>query len=463
MDSRPVEPATVKRLSRKALWRIMPLAGFLGLVAFLDRISLAFAGPQGMNESLAMTATMFGFAVGVFTVGYVLFEVPTAGMATRAGSRRWIVRILITWGSLQCLIAFVPNFEVLVVLRFLLGVAEAGFTPTIYYYMTTWFTRAYRPLAFVVYGAIIQLSSVFGPIVSAGIITAGDALPTAERFPGWRFLLLVLGVLAVASAIPARLGIVEKPQEARWLTPVEQQQYTAILASDATAANIPHQSIGATIRDWRPWVIGLGFLAINYAAYTIQVWTPTIVIGFQELFGTDFTIFQSAMLSGIPAFVAIVWGFAISWVAGRTGQSGVLIAGSVTLGMVGCLWTTVAGDPTILIVALAMVAMAGISGTLFMPMVSRVFTGAAAYSAIAIVNSLGAAASFFSPIVTGFLIDVTGNTNAGFYFIAILLVAGAGIALLTQRLAARTQLTEGRFDDGAGRVPPVEPEAEAVG
>ncbi|NKX56552.1 MFS transporter [Arthrobacter mobilis] len=447
METRAIDPAIVRNLSRKVMWRIMPLAGFLGLVAFLDRISLAFAGPQGMNDSLAMTATMFGFAVGIFTVGYVLFEVPTAGLATKAGSRKWITKILITWGLLQCVIAFAPNFETLIVLRFLLGVAEAGFTPTIYFYITAWFTRAYRPLAFVIYGSTIALSSIFGPIISAGLISAGNALPFAEAFPGWRFLLLFLGLLAVASAIPAHFGIVETPKEARWLNDTEKQQYADILAADAKGANIEHQSIMTTIGDWRAWVLGLGFFAINYASYTIQVWTPTVVTGFQEQFGTTFNMFQSALLAGIPMLIAMIYAFGLSWIAGKTGQSGILIAGSAVLGGIGCLWTTVAGDPSVLIIALAMVGMAGMSGNLYMPLVSRVFAGAGAYSAIAIVNSLGAAASFFSPIVTGYLIDTTGNTNAGFYFIAGLLVIGAAIAVMAQRMAAKTQLTDGKFDE----------------
>lgn len=431
--------AELRRLSRKALWHIMPLVGGLGLVAFLDRLSIAFAGPMGMNEDLGLTATMFGLAVGIFTIGYVLFEVPTAGLATKAGTRKWVMQILAVWGTIQCIIAFAPNAEVMVVLRFLLGVAEAGFTPTIYFFITTWFVRSYRPLAFVIYGSSIGLSSIFGPLIATSIINAGNALPFAELFPGWRMLLLVLGVLALVSIVPASRGLISTPYDAKWLTGAEQRSYAAMLAADTEDSNLEHRSIGQTIRDWRPWVVGIGFFALNYAAYTIQVWTPTVVLGFQEQFGTTFSSYQSALLAGIPVMVGAAYALLLARIAGRTGNSGVLIAGSAVLGAAGCLWTVVAGNPMLLILALAMVSMAGQSGVLYMPLVSRVFAGAAAYSAIAIVNSLGAFASFVSPIVTGWVIDTTGNTNAGFVFIACLLIAGAAIGLVAQRLARQTE------------------------
>ncbi|KAF0957989.1 MFS transporter [Rhodococcus sp. T7] len=441
IETGTTDPALIKHLSRKALWHLMPLLGFLCFVSMLDRISLAFAGPHGMNEDLALTATMFGFVVGVFTIGYVLVEVPTAGWATKMGPRRWIIRVLLVWGAIQCLIAFAPNYEILVVLRFLLGAAEGGFAPAIFYFITMWFVRSYRPFGFMLIGGFYSLASIVGPILGAGIISMGNA-GFLNSLSGWRILLLILGLLAIVAAIPASIGLVESPSKARWLSDPEKEQYAKILSADAEVANTPHKSVIATIRDWRPWVIGMGYFGVTYAMFTIYIWTPTMVSQFAERFGTTFNVYQSALLAGLPTLIAVAYNLVMSRLAGRRGWSGKLVASGAVIGAIGALWTIVADGPVLLLIALSFVGIAGLSGAFYMPMVSRIFAGAGGYSAIAIVNSLGASASFVSPVLTGYLIDVTGNTNAGFFFIAGLLVMSAFLGLMAERLAK-----EGELDD----------------
>jgi MFS family permease len=442
-----IDPAIAKKLTTKAIWRIGLLAGFLGLVAFTDRISIAYAGPMGMNKDLGLTPTNFGFAVGMFTIGYVLFEIPTSGLMAKVGVRRWIMRILLIWGTLQCLIAFVPNAPVLYVGRFLLGVAEAGFTPAIYFFISTWFIRAYRPLAFTLYAAIIGMSSVVGPIVATTIVQTGNALPFASTFQGWRLLLLVLGILALLSTILASRGLVTRPGDAKWLSAEESRQYEEMLRADVTDANVPHMRMSQILRDWRVWVMGFGFFAINYASYTITIWTPTIVLDFQKTFGTTFNVYQSSLIVGIPTLVGIACGFGIALLARRTGQSGWLLSSAAIVGAIGCIATTVANNPTFMIIALCLVAISGLGGSgLVMPMVTRAFAGAGAFTAIAVVNSMGASASFFSPIITGALIDATGNTNAGFYLISVLLLVGAVLAQFMHHQAQKHELSTPKLD-----------------
>lgn len=433
-----------QRLSRKAILHVGLLLGSLGLVAYLDRISVAFAGPHGMNQDLSLTATAFGFVVGIFTIGYVLFEIPSAGFVTKWGPRRWIVRVMLTWGVIQCLTAFAPNFELMLIGRFMLGVAEAGFTPAVYYLFSKWFIRTYRPLVLVIYSALLGVASVLGPTISGLLVEGGNNLAIAS-FPGWRFLLFVLGVLAILAAIPARLFIVESPAEARWLTSTEKDRYQAILDADAEQANVPSVSFWQVIKDWRPWVMGTGFFAMFYATYTITVWAPTIVLGFQQQFDTHFTTLQSSLITGIPMFVGVLCAFAAALLAGRTGRSAPLAAAAALIGAVGCISITFAIGPFSTIACLSMVALAGqVGANLFIPIVTRVFAGSGAYAAIALVNSMGAFAGFVSPTVTGWLADLTSNQNSGFYVMSVVLMFGAVVVIFAEQKARnieRSQVT----------------------
>jgi MFS family permease len=431
-----------RRLSRKALLHLMPVVGALGLVAFYDRISVSFAGPQGMNAELGLSATAFGFAVGIFTVGYVIFEVPTAPFLAKLGTRRWILRILLTWGVIQCATAFVPNAELLYVCRFLLGVAEAGFMPAIFYFISAWFIGSYRALAFMLLGGTMSLGNIVGPIVASWLIQLGNSLPTGAHLSGWRFLLLVVGIMALLCAIPTFYKLVETPADASWLTDEDKRRYQELLDEDIAEASPTVMSVGQVIRSWQPWFIGLGYFAISYAAFLIYFWTPTIVLGFQKQFATSFGPHQSALIAGIPTLVGVVIAFVIAQLAGRTGRIGLYVAGAALVGITGGVVAAFADGPMMLVAGLCLIAVAGQSGIFVPSMLTRIFGGAGAFSAIAIVNSMGAAAGFFSPVITGLLVDASGTMTASFYFLGGVLVVAAVIAVLTERMARqRTPVT----------------------
>jgi MFS family permease len=404
----------------------------------LDRISLAFAGPNGMNQDLGLSATMFGFVVGIFTIGYMMFEVPAAGLATKAGSRRWIMQVLIAWGSIQCLIAFSPNAESMIVLRFLLGLAEAGFTPTVFFMLTTWFIRSYRPLTFVFIGFAHSLASILGPVLGVGMMALGAPFAQSGFHP-WRFLLLGLGFLALLMLIPANRFLVEKPEDARWLTGEEKIAYRRLLGSDAEETNSHKQSVWQVVRNWKAWVAGVGYFGVTYAMFTLFFWTPTMVAGFQHRFNTNFSLLETSLLAGAPTLLGVGYALVASRVAGKQGRTGIVLVFSMALGAGGAIWTIFAKDPISLLAALSLVAAAGMSGSFYMPIVSRIFGGPGAFAAIAIVNTLGALSSFVSPIVTGMVIDATGSTNAGFIVIVVLLIMSALIALYAERLAKQNE------------------------
>ena len=205
-----VGPQTMTKVTR----RLIPFLVLLYFVNYLDRVNISFAGPNGMNEDLAMSAKMFGFASGIFFIGYLLLEVPSNIALNKFGGRRWIARIMLTWGIISSAIAFVPNAETLVVLRFLLGVAEAGFFPGIILYLTFWFPEKHRSKAISLFMVAVPVSTAVGSTLSSLIIDWGHGIFGLE---GWRVMFLVEGIPAVILAFVCWFYLTDRPAEAAWL------------------------------------------------------------------------------------------------------------------------------------------------------------------------------------------------------------------------------------------------------
>ena len=205
-----VGPQTMTKVTR----RLIPFLVLLYFVNYLDRVNISFAGPNGMNEDLAMSAKMFGFASGIFFIGYLLLEVPSNIALNKFGGRRWIARIMLTWGIISSAIAFVPNAETLIVLRFLLGVAEAGFFPGIILYLTFWFPEKHRSKAISMFMVAVPVSTAIGSTLSSLIIDWGHGIFGLE---GWRVMFLVEGIPAVILAFVCWFYLTDRPAEAAWL------------------------------------------------------------------------------------------------------------------------------------------------------------------------------------------------------------------------------------------------------
>lgn len=202
--------------------------------------------------------------------------------------------------------------------------------------------------------------------------------------------------------------------------------------------------------DWRRWVMGFGFFSLFYATYTITIWAPTIVAGFQEQFGTQYTTLQASMITGIPTLIGVAGTIVAATLAAKWGRSAGLTVVGALVGAAGCYITTLAPGPGLTILALGMLALGGqVGASLFIPIVTRVFAGTGAYAAIALVNSMGAFAGFVSPTVTGALRDLTSNQNTGFYLMIALLLCGALITLFAERQARRVERTRGTANAAA--------------
>ncbi|MTD53170.1 MFS transporter [Amycolatopsis pithecellobii] len=420
------------KLNRKISLRLLPFLGLLMFVAYLDRISLSYAGPYGMNKELGLTATTFGLAAGIFFVGYILLEVPSNVAMYRFGARIWLARIIVTWGVIQILTAFTPNATILYILRFLLGLTEAGFTPGVLLYLTFWFSREYRGRAISRFLFSVMVATVAGAPLSFWLISIGNA-GHPFGLTGWRFLILMTGVPAVILGVIAWFYLDDGPQQASWLSPAEKADIQARL--DAKPAHTPSShSVRTVLRRGRVWLLGLCYFSFTYGAFALTFFLPAIVAGFQKQFNVHYSLSQAAWITAIPFAFG---GAAQLWFgrhADRKGRPGLHVAVAAVIGVAGGIAATFATNPITLIVCLCLMAI-GITGAtpLILVVAAELYGGVAAAAAVALVNTIGVTAGFFGPYVTGWLRDLTGSQNAGIILISVLLAISSVIAILIDR------------------------------
>lgn len=416
---------------RKVNTRLMPFIFLLYLVNYIDRTALGIAAPNGMNDELQMTATLFGLASGIFFVGYILLEVPSAMAAQKSGARIWIARIAVTWGIVASLTAFVPSYEWLIFARFMLGVAEAGFAPTVLLYLTIWFSNRERPKAFAIYLLGIPISSVVAGPLASWLINAGDGV---FGLTGWRFMILMTGIPAVILGIVALFYLTDRPSQAAWLTDAEKAALTRDLEDNTAAEARGHgDGILSSLKSGRVWVMGLAYLCVVYSLYTIGFFLPSVVDGFAERFGTDFSVLENGFIIAVPyAFAAVAL---LLWPrhATRSGDIGWHVLISALVGATGIVVAAFGSDPWIVMLGVTLCAVGVISA---MPLVyslpARILSSVAVGAGLALVNTIGNVGGFAGPFVTGWLRDLFGSDEVPFVVVALLLVTAGVISVVVQ-------------------------------
>ena len=283
---------------RRAGRRLVPLLILLYFVNYLDRVNIGFAGPNGMNAELGLSATLFGVAAGVFFIGYLLLEVPSNLMLHRFGARRWIARILVTWGIVATIMAFVPNATWLIVLRFLLGVAEAGFFPGIILYLTYWFPAGQRARMTAYFMTAIPISTAVGAVLSTLIIQHGDGL---FGLSGWRVMFLIEGIPSVLLAVVVWFLLTDRPSAAGWMPQAEREALEERLATEAKEVSeaSPTSVLGA-LRSPRVLALSWVYFGVVYGLYALGFFLPTIIKGFAAQYGTHFSTVQQGLITAIP-------------------------------------------------------------------------------------------------------------------------------------------------------------------
>ena len=401
----------------------MPFIFLLYIVSYLDRVNVSFAGLQ-MTRELGFSDSVFGFGGGVFFIGYFLLEIPGGLLAELWSARKWIARILISWGFLASATGLIQTAHQFYGIRFVLGMAEAGFVPAILVYLSHWFRAEDRGRAVAMFFAAIPASQVVGGPLAAVLLKIHWL-----GLPGWRWLLLLEGLPAVALGVATLFYLTEHPQQAKWLTPEERSW----LAGELEAERAAKKSHGSA---WRalanPNVLLLAailFLGLN-SNYGVSIWLPKMI---QRL--SAFSVSAVSLLAAIPSFAALPFMLITGWHSDRTGERiwhtaiPRLLSGAALL---GCFFTMDSAWMSIVLLSLATIGFY-CAHPGFWPLPNMFLGRAAAAASIGLINSFGNLGGFLGPYILGFMSDRTGGFGPGLLYLAACSTASAVLVLRVRR------------------------------
>ncbi len=417
-----------QRVIRKVTRRLVPFMGLLYFINYLDRTNIGFA-KLTMSKDLGLTDTMFGLASGLFFVGYLLFEIPSNLALHRFGARRWMARIMVTWGLIAAGMAFVPTSGWLYGLRVLLGVAEAGFFPGMLLYLTFWFPRKERVRLTALFLLAIPISSALGSPLSAAVLQYGDGL---FGLAGWRVMFLIEGLPAILLGVMTWFYLTDRPADAKWLSSDERSWLINTMdAEHKETAGRFHWPLRRALTDPRVWGLGMVYFGIVYGLYALSFFLPTIVAGFAETFDTKFSLFQTGLIVAVPFAVGAVAMVFWSRHSDRTGERVWHVAAPALLGAVSIPVALYMQSPFAVMVAVTLTAVGVFSALpVFWYLPTTFLSGLGAAAGIALVNSLGNTSGFAAPYVTGWLSDATGSNKAGLWVVGLAMLLAAILVLV---------------------------------
>jgi MFS transporter, ACS family, tartrate transporter len=406
--------ATLARIRR----RLLPFTFLLYIVAYLDRINVGFAALQ-MNRDLGLGDAAFGLGAGLFFIGYFLFEIPSNLILERVGARAWIARIMISWGVVAMAMAAVRGAASFNLLRFLLGVAEAGFFPGIILYLTYWFPAREQARAIALFMTASALAGVIGGPLSGALLAAGGLLGLA----GWQWLFILEGLPSVILGVAVLFYLANGPQDARWLSEAEKRWLAESLARQSERER-EHRLIRA-LTGGRVWLLALLYFAIVTGLYGVGIWLPQIVKGLGTL--NDLEV---GFLSAIPFLAAAAAMVKVGQSSDRRGERRWHVALPAFAGAAGLLLSARVHNPVFALGALSLAA-AGIWGAMgpFWSMPSEYLGGTAAAAGIALINSVGNLGGFVGPYVVGMVRQRSHSFGGGLAAMALMLAAGGCLAL----------------------------------
>ncbi|MGF6644768.1 MFS transporter [Paraburkholderia sp. GAS82] len=414
------------RVSRKLMLRIIPFVMLLYFVSFLDRVNVGFAA-LSMNKAIGLSPTAFGLGGGLFFIGYFLCEVPSNLILHKVGARRWIARVMVSWGIVSAASAFVIGPNSFYALRFLLGVAEAGFFPGIILYLSLWFPLRQRAVAAAWFMAAAPISTAIGSPISGAIMK----LPPLAGLADWQMLYILEAVPAIILGFCVLKYLTDTPAKAEWLQPEEREWLIAKLTTEAAAkqSHAGHTAGALTaLRDPRVLALALIYFGTSAGLYTLGLWAPLIIR--QYGFGS----FETGLLAGAPSVLAVI---AMIWWAKHSDRTEERTWHVVIPCILACLGFIFAGSAaTALMIILALVIVnIGISAAKapLWAMPSMFLSGAGAAAGIAMINSVGNLGGFVGPFAIGWLKNVTGGYAAGLYVVGATLAVSAVVTVMLSR------------------------------
>ncbi|MCF7642707.1 MULTISPECIES: MFS transporter [Acinetobacter] len=410
-----------KRTLRKITWRIVPFIMILYLIAYIDRVNIGFAAIT-MKEDLGFTASILGFGAGIFFLGYFLFEVPSNIILHKVGARIWIARVMVTWGIIAGGMAFVESSTSFYVMRFLLGVAEAGFFPGIILYLSYWFPARNRAGVIALFMAAAPIATAIGSPISAALLEMHGIMGLA----GWQWMFLIEAIPAVILGVVVFFYMTDRPEKAAWLKPDEREWLVKTMqAEDANKGGQQQHSILRGLANPRVLALALIYFGTSAGLYTLGIWAPQII---KELGVSSMTV---GLLNAIPPIISVVAMILWSRHSDKTNERTWHVALACLTAAVGLAIAASTGSMFGLIAALTIVNV-GISCSKppLWSMPTMFLSGAAAATGIATINSIGNLGGFAGPAMIGWVKDQTGSFAGGLYFVAGLLILSTVLTLV---------------------------------
>ena len=402
----------------------MPYVFLLYIIAFLDRVNVGYAALQ-MAGDLGFSAEVFGFGAGIFFFGYVLLEIPGSVIVERWSARKWIARIMISWGILAIMTAFVGTSTQFYWVRFLLGAAEAGFFPGLIVYLSHWFRYEDRAKAVAMFMAAIPVSNLLGSPIS-GLLLGVHWL----NQPGWRWLFIVEGTPAVIFGVVTIFYLTDWPREAAWLPDDEKAWITRELEREKQQRKAVRQfSMWEALRHRDVLLLVAAYFFTTVGFYGLNIWLPTLLK--QAADWSDFKVTMVAMIPHLAGLIAMLMFGASS---DRTGERRWHAASAMVLGGIGYVLVIMAGGHPMLVVAAFCVVAAGVDGVFpgFWPIPTTFLTESGAAAAIGLINSFGNLGGFVGPYILGYVRTATSSFNIGLALLAVSMALGA-ICVLSVR------------------------------
>jgi MFS transporter, ACS family, tartrate transporter len=411
---------------RKVTFRLIPFLFVLYIVAWLDRVNVGFAALQ-MNSDLGFSSAAFGFGSGVFFVGYCLFEVPSNLVLHRVGARRWIARIIMSWGAISVAMMFVRTTLAFYFLRFLLGAAEAGFFPGMIYYLSLWYPEAQRARAIAAFMTAVPVSGVIGGPLSGVLLSLNGICGLA----GWQWLFLIEGLPAILLGVIVLVYLTDHPEAAHWLSPAERHWLVSKLATERAACTAAHP-IGtvAALSNPTVWQLGIIFLLAAIGFYGYSFWAPLII---KSLTGSS-DLGVGFILGAISA-VTIAFMVLNSAHSDRTDERPLHVAVPLLISAAGFFGCALLSEPGLAVISLALVPIGHCAAYgPFFSMPPRFLTGAPAAAGIALVVTIANVGGFVGPTLMGAMKDRMGTHSFAFMLLAACAIVAAFLALRLRRV-----------------------------
>jgi MFS transporter, ACS family, tartrate transporter len=420
-----IEKATIRKVAR----RLLPFIFMLYVICLIDRVNLSFAALT-MNRDIGLNAYAYGLGASIFFIGYFIFEVPSNLLLDRVGARLWITRIMISWGLASAAMAMVTGETSFLVVRFLLGLFEAGFFPGMILYLTFWFPEAYRARVIAAFMLAIPMTGVIGGPLATSLLELNGVLGLA----GWQWMFLLEGIPAAAIGFVVLGYMTDRPSSAKWLLPEEKEWLETTLRNERDAVEAEHSQIGVwqALVDFRVLALSLVYFGIATATYGIVYFQPQIIKAW------GLSNLQTGFVSSLPDIVGtigmVVWGHFSDRSSDRRGG----VAAALVLCTVGLIGLGAFGASPWSLLAMAMISV-GINASrpMFWALPSLFLSRSAAAAGIALINALGNLGGIAGPSILGWVKQTTNSFAGGLYFLAAATLLAAVIVLVAVKAPSR--------------------------